>query len=80
MSEKHADHRLKKTLSTIDIFSISTGAMISSGLFILPSLAYEKAGTGIILSYLLASLFMIPAMLSKTELATAMPKAGGSYF
>lgn len=54
--------------------------MISSGLFILPSLAYAKAGTGIILSYLLASLFMIPAMLSKTELATAMPKAGGSYF
>ncbi len=72
--------KLKRTLTTIDIFSIATGAMISSGLFILPSLAYEKVGTGIILSYLLASLFMIPAMFAKTELATAMPKAGGTYF
>ncbi len=74
------DFKLKKTLRTLDIFSISTGAMISSGLFVLPALAYQKTGTGIILAYLLASLFMIPAMLCKTELATAMPKAGGSYF
>lgn len=72
--------KLKRNLSTLDIFSLSTGAMISSGLFILPALAYAKVGTGIILSYALASLFMVPAMLSKTELATAMPKAGGSYF
>jgi basic amino acid/polyamine antiporter, APA family len=33
-----------------------------------------------ILSYLLASLLVLPAMLSKAELATAMPKSGGTYF
>jgi len=54
--------------------------MISSGLFILPGLIFAKTGPSIILSYLLASLLIIPAMLSKAELATAMPKAGGSYF
>ncbi|MCK5862090.1 MAG: amino acid permease [Candidatus Hydrogenedentes bacterium] len=54
--------------------------MVSSGLFILPGLAYAIAGPAMILSYVLASLLMVPVMLSKVELATAMPKSGGSYF
>jgi amino acid transporter len=54
--------------------------MISSGLFVLPGLAFAKAGPAILLSYGIASLLVIPAMLSKAELATAMPKAGGTYF
>ena len=72
--------KLKKSLRTIDVFSISSGAMISSGLFILPAVVYAKAGPSILLSYLFASLLVIPAMLSKIELATAMPKSGGAYF
>ena len=54
--------------------------MISSGLFVLPSFAYAKAGPAVILSYLLASILMIPSLLSQAELATAMPRAGGTYF
>lgn len=54
--------------------------MISSGLFILPAIAYSKAGPAIILSYIFASILIIPSVLSKAELATAMPKAGGTYF
>ena len=54
--------------------------MISSGLFILPAVVYLKAGPSILISYLIAALLVIPAMLSKAELATAMPKSGGSYF
>lgn len=73
-------YKLKKDLGLIDLFCIASGAMISSGLFILPGLIFAKTGPSIILSYLLASLLIIPAMLSKAELATAMPKAGGSYF
>jgi amino acid transporter/mannitol/fructose-specific phosphotransferase system IIA component (Ntr-type) len=71
---------LKKELGLIDVFSVATGAMISSGLFILPAIAYAKAGPAVIISYLLASILMIPSILSKAELATAMPKAGGTYF
>jgi amino acid transporter/mannitol/fructose-specific phosphotransferase system IIA component (Ntr-type) len=71
---------LKKQLGLLSVFSIAAGAMISSGLFILPGLAYAKAGPSVVISYLLAGLLMIPSMLSKVELATAMPKAGGSYF
>jgi len=54
--------------------------MISSGLFILPAIAYGKAGPAVIVSYLLASLLIVPSVLSKAELATAMPRAGGTYF
>ncbi len=71
---------LKKDLKLLDVFCLAAGAMISSGLFVLPGIAFEKAGPAVILAYGLASLFIIPAMLSQAELSTAMPKAGGSYF
>jgi amino acid transporter/mannitol/fructose-specific phosphotransferase system IIA component (Ntr-type) len=73
-------YKLKRELGPLDLFCIASGAMISSGLFILPGLVFAKAGPSVILSYLLASLLVIPAMLSKAELATAMPKTGGNYF
>ncbi len=72
--------KLHRELGFWDVFCIASGAMISSGLFILPGLAYAKAGPAMIIAYALAGLMVIPAMLSKAELATAMPKAGGSYF
>lgn len=71
---------LKKDLDFFDIFCVATGAMISSGLFILPGLAFAKAGPAVILSYVIAGLFCIPTLLSMAELTTAMPKAGGDYF
>jgi len=71
---------LKKELGLIDVFSIAAGAMISSGLFVLPGIAFARAGPAIILSYALAGILMIPTLLAITELSTAMPKTGGSYF
>ena len=72
--------QLKKELGLVDVFAVGSGAMISSGLFVLPALAFAKAGPAVILSYLLASVLIIPSVLSKAELATAMPRAGGTYF
>lgn len=72
--------KLKKGLTLLDVFCVATGAMISSGLFILPGLAFAKAGPAVILSYLLAGVFCIPTLFSMSELATAMPRAGGDYF
>lgn len=71
---------LKKDLRLIDLFCIASGAMISSGLFILPGIAFADVGPSLIWAYLLASALVIPAMLSKAEMATAMPKAGGDYY
>jgi APA family basic amino acid/polyamine antiporter len=71
---------LKRELGLLAVFCTATGAMISSGLFILPGLAYAKAGPAVIVSYLLAGLLAMTGMLSQAELVSAMPKAGGTYF
>ncbi|MBN1593505.1 MAG: amino acid permease [Candidatus Coatesbacteria bacterium] len=69
-----------KSLGLFGTFCIGAGSMISSGLFVLPAIAFSATGPSVILSYALASLFIVPALFSKAELASAMPKAGGSYF
>ena len=74
------EQKLKKELGVLDVFCIASGAMISSGLFILPALAYAKTGPSVIFAYILAGILVLPAVLAKAELATAMPKAGGTYF
>jgi len=72
--------RLKRHLGTWDVFCIGSGAMISSGLFILPSIAFAKAGPSIVISYFIAGILMIPSIFAQAELASAMPKGGGTYF
>ena len=72
--------RLRKELGLFDVYAISTGAMFSSGFFLLPGLAAAKTGPSVALAYLVAGLFILPAMFSVAELATAMPRAGGAYY
>lgn len=71
---------LKRHLGLLHVFCIATGAMISSGIFVLPGIAHAKAGPAVILSYLIAGLVASVGMLSAAELVTAMPRAGGDYF
>jgi len=70
---------LERDLGLPAVLAISIGAMIGSGIFILPALALEIAGPAVILAYALAGVLVVPAALSKSELATAMPEAGGTY-
>ncbi|MEM6338022.1 MAG: amino acid permease, partial [Bacteroidota bacterium] len=72
--------KLKKELGLFDVYAVSTGAMFSSGFFLLPGLAAAKAGPAVGLAYLLAGVLIMPAMLSVAELTTAMPKSGGAYY
>ncbi len=53
--------------------------MLGSGIFVLPGLAAGKTGPSVWLAYLLAAICILPAALSKSELATAMPSSGGTY-
>ena len=73
-------HRLKKELHLLDVYVIATGAMLSSGFFLLPGIAAAGTGPSVVLAYLLSGLLIVPAMLSQAELATAMPRAGGAYY
>jgi amino acid transporter len=70
---------LERDLGLFAVIAISIGAMIGSGIFILPGLALSIAGPAVVLAYLLAGLLVLPAALSKAEMATAMPEAGGTY-
>ncbi len=71
---------LRRGLSLGHLFALATGAMISSGLFVLPGLAHAKAGPAMIVSYFLAGLLAAVGMLNVAELTSAMPRAGGDYF
>lgn len=63
-----------------DVYAISTGAMFSSGFFLLPGIAAAETGPSVILAYLVAGIFILPTMISVAELSTAMPRAGGAYY
>ena len=80
MVEPNKSKRLNKELTLIDVYAIATGATLSAGFFLLPGLAAAEAGPAIVLSYMIAAIPLIPAILSMVELTTAMPKAGGVYF
>ena len=70
---------LERILGLYAVFTISIGAMIGSGIFVLPGLAAKITGPSVMLAFLLAGLVVLPAALSKSEMATAMPEAGGTY-
>ena len=72
--------KLKKELGLFDVFAVSTGAMFSSGFFLLPGLAAYYTGPSVILAYFLAGLLILPAMFSIAEISTALPRSGGAYF
>ena len=72
--------RLKKELGLFDVYAICTGAMFSSGFFLLPGLAAAKAGPSVVVAYLIAGILILPAMFSMAELSTALPRAGGAYY
>ncbi len=72
--------RLKKELGLFDVFAISTGAMFSSGFFLLPGIASHYTGASVFLAYMLAGVLILPSMFSIAEISTALPRSGGAYF
>lgn len=71
--------KLERSLSLWSVIAIGIGGMLGSGIFVLPGLAAAKTGPSVWLAYLLAGICVLPAALSKSELATAMPTSGGTY-
>ncbi|MDF1658800.1 MAG: amino acid permease [Verrucomicrobiales bacterium] len=74
------ENKLQKNLKLFDVYAIATGAMFSSGFFLLPGLAAFGTGPAFYHAYLAAGVHIIPPMLCMAELSTAMPKSGGTYF
>ena len=70
--------KLQRTLSLPGAIAVSVGGMLS-GIFVLPGLAVGITGSSVWLAFLVSALCILPAVLSKSELATSMPISGGTY-
>jgi len=67
-----------RTIGLAGVVIISLSAMLP-GIFVTPTFAAEIMGPGIWLAFLLAAAVVLPAAISKSELASGMPSSGGSY-
>jgi amino acid transporter len=76
---KSSGGSLRRSLGLFAVLTISIGAMIGSGIFVLPGLAFKIGGPAVVLAFFLAGIVVLPAALSQSEMATAMPEAGGTY-
>ena len=56
---------VERDLGLYAVVAISLGAMIGSGIFVLPGLAFEIAGPAVILAFIVAGLIALPSVLSK---------------
>lgn len=78
MSE--SEQELARDLGFLEAYTIGLGTMIGAGIFVLPSIAANQAGPASMISFFVGGLISLLAALSLSELATGMPKAGGSYY
>ncbi len=79
MQENKEQYRLIRELGLIEALAIGLGSMISAGIFVLSANAAERVGPAAILSFIFAGLICIPTAFILSEIATAIPKAGGSF-
>lgn len=71
---------LKRDLGLLSTTAIAVGAMVGSGIFILPGLAYMvTGGPAAVTAFILAGILVLPAAISAAEMATAIPEDGGPY-
>ncbi|MFC6824491.1 amino acid permease [Halopelagius fulvigenes] len=74
------DEELAKDLGPLAALTIGVGTMIGAGIFVLPGEAAAIAGPVVAVSFVVGGVISIFTALSASELGTAMPKAGGSYY
>lgn len=75
-----ADKHFVKSMTAIDLMSIGIGAVIGTGIFILPgTIAAESAGPGVVLSFFISAVVCALAAMCYAEFASALPVAGSAY-
>jgi basic amino acid/polyamine antiporter, APA family len=78
-AREEAAEKVERRLRLPALWAIGTGAMFSSGFFLLPGIAADETGASVALVYLVAGLLALPALLSAAELVSAVPTSGGIY-
>jgi len=75
-AEKKGLHR---SLGPIQLTLLGIGAVIGTGIFVLTSEAAQKAGPGMLLSFVVAGFVCAVAALCYSELASMVPVSGSAY-
>ena len=75
-AEKKGLHR---SLGAFQLTMLGIGAVIGTGIFVLTSEAAQKAGPGMIVSFVIAGFVCAVAALCYSELASMVPVAGSAY-
>lgn len=75
-----SDQELARDLGFLEAYTLGLGTMIGAGIFVLPGIVAENAGPASMISFAIGGIVALLAALSLSELATGMPKAGGSYY
>lgn len=78
--ENSGDQELARDLGFLEAYTIGVGTMIGAGIFVLPGIVASNAGPAGMISFVIAGVVSLLTALSLSELATGMPKAGGSYY
>lgn len=74
------DSQFEKTLGAKDLLALGIGAVIGTGIFILPgTVSALKAGPSITLSFVIAALVCALAGMCYAEFAASIPVAGSAY-
>jgi len=75
-AEKRA---LKRQLGAFDLTMLGIGAVIGTGIFVLTSVAANKAGPGMMYSFIIAAVVCALTALIYAEIASMVPVAGSAY-
>ncbi|WP_297507976.1 amino acid permease [uncultured Caulobacter sp.] len=75
-AEKKSLHR---SLGPVQLTLLGIGAVIGTGIFVLTATAAQKAGPGMMISFIIAGLVCAVAALCYSELASMVPVAGSAY-
>jgi APA family basic amino acid/polyamine antiporter len=70
---------LKRSLGPFQLTMLGIGAVIGTGIFVLTAEAAQKAGPGMMISFIIAGFVCALAALCYSELASMVPVAGSAY-
>ncbi|MXO65593.1 amino acid permease [Altericroceibacterium endophyticum] len=70
---------LERTLGPVQLTLLGVGAIIGTGIFVLTSAAAQKAGPGMIVSFIIAGTVCAIAALCYSEIASMVPVSGSAY-
>jgi len=78
--KNNGDVQLNQTLGAFDLILLGVGAIVGTGIFILPgTVSAEHAGPAIVFSFIIAAIICAFAAMCYSEFSSAIPVTGSAY-